>query len=769
MTTLEKGIAFMTRGYDIISRIPSAHSGRARVNQDRPTAGSAAVCRTCACAGLLLFMIGPANWAHAAEEDGLEEITVTAQKRAENSQDVPVTMQVYSSHALAALGVVNATDLAKFTPGLNLAGGSAGQTMLFGIRGVVQVDFSGIAESPVATYVDEGYVAGNSVTALGLFDLDHIEVLKGPQGTLFGRNATGGVVSIATKMPTDTYEGYAKIGAGSYGDHRIEAAFGGPVTDSLRFRVAGTFQENGNWVNNINPGGNALGANHGGSLRFHLDYKPAENAELLVTGYFSENHMGAGPYFSESTRNIFDAAGNVVNSHVVNEPTGLFNTPPSDAKHLTIDAVNVHDNGDLDRTEGLVAKATYDFGPVFTLISAINETQARVSVSDNAAAVPWLFSNNHTSARTFTQEARLNGEVGKLHWLTGAYYLHITSDSTLGNQYVPASAYFNDHANLYTNSYSAFSQLDYELVHNLTLTGAIRGTYEEKEYNYSSQIYDVNNVNYIAPARSPYHGSEHEPFITSKLALQYRPMDDVLLYIQQSRGVKAGSFNQPVLGGTAYPDSEIPYGKETLYAYEMGEKATLLDDHFRVNSSVFYYDYKDFQAFKIIGVTTQVINLPSKVYGAEMEITSRPVSGLTLQASASYTHDRVHNVSLGLPDTVTRTAPYTSPWKAGVLARYEIPDGFGGTFGLQTDVQYTGSFYYSLTNYDTTKISNYTLLDARLTWASRSGKWEASLSGENLTDRRYGLVGFDFTGLCGCSLASYGRPLWFKGEITRRF
>ena len=301
------------------------------------------------------------------------------------------------------------------------------------------------------------------------------------------------------------------------------------------------------------------------------------------------------------------------------------------------------------------------------------------------------------------------------------------------------------------------------------MTGGLRGTIEDKEFHYASAVYDLAGTTYIAPARSPYDGGEHEPFYTSKLALEYRATDGVLLYAQDSRGVKAGSFNAPTLGGTAYPDSEIPYKPEVLYEYELGEKITTLNDRLRINSSVFYYYYHDFQAFKIIGITTQVVNVPSKIYGAEMEVTAKPIAGLTLQASASYTHDRVYDVSIGLPETVTRIAPYTSAWKAGAMARYGFPDVFGGTLGIQLDTQYTGSYFYSLTNFDTTKIDDYTLLNARVNWVSQSGLWEGRLSGENITDKRYNEIGFDFSGLCGCSLTSYGRPIWFNASITRRF
>ena len=272
--------------------------------------------------------------------------------------------------------------------------------MLFGIRGVVQQDFSGHAESPVATYVDDGYIATNSVVGVKFFDIDHVEVLKGPQGTLFGRNATGGVVNIVSKQPTAEADGYAEIGYGSYRTSRAEAAYGGPISDVLRFRVATLIEQNGAYVDNIAPGAPDLGADRDMAFRGRLEYKPSDALDVLLTGYFSRSDFSWGPYFSLSTRTVSNAAGEIVNSVVVNEPT-LLGTPPSDARNLVVAANNARDSGGHSRLGGGTLKINWDFGPVLTSITDAKSSADGEFVDDDASTVSFIDSNNNGVSRAF--------------------------------------------------------------------------------------------------------------------------------------------------------------------------------------------------------------------------------------------------------------------------------------------------------------------------------------------------------------------------------
>jgi iron complex outermembrane recepter protein len=694
------------------------------------------------------------------------EVIVTAQKRAQAAQDVPLTMQAYSAAQLQEFGVTQASDLAKFTPGLNTAGANAGQTLLFAIRGVVQQDFGGQAESPVATYVDDGYIATNTVVGVKLFDIDHVEVLKGPQGTLFGRNATGGVVNIFSKQPTDIYDGYAEIGYGSYDNVRAQAAFGGPLSDTVKFRVAALFEQNGAWVNNVSPVGQDVGADQDVAVRAHLEYEPSADTDILFTGYFSRSHYSWGPYFSLSTRTVDDSAGNIMNSVVVNQPT-LLGTQPSDAARLTIDANDARDTGGQSRLAGGTIKATWNLGgPVLTSITDAKSAEDGEFVDDDGSPVSFINSSNNGFASSLSQELRLYGDQGSLRWYTGAFYLHIRAGMDPNRNWIyPANSRVDDWYTLRTNSYSGFGQVEYDLDSKWTLVGGLRVTQEKKNYQYNSEAFSLTGMD-LGPSRTPYHGDESFTLVTAKGELDYHLAEHVLLYGGWNRGAKAGSFNAPFAGGTAYPDSGIPYKPEILNAFEVGEKSTLVGGTVQLNAAAFYYNYQDYQAFKLIGLSTQVQNNPAKVYGGELALLAHPVPHLTTQITASYTHDRVYDVSIGEPELLTRVAPYTSAWKWSALAKYDfkLPSG---TLSVEGDVQHTGQFWFSLSNYDVTRVDGYDLLNARLTWTSDSGAWEVSLFGENLADKRYETVGFDLSALCGCTQVGYGRPRWLSGSIRR--
>jgi iron complex outermembrane recepter protein len=717
-------------------------------------------------AGVTALLFSAATYAQSE----IEEITVTAQKREQSAQDVPVTLQAYSADQLRELGAVSASDLAKFTPGLNVAGGSAGQTLLFAIRGVVQEDLSGTTESPVAVYADEGYISTPFASHIGLFDLDHVEVLKGPQGTLFGRNATGGVVNIFSKLPTDTYEGYSEVGYGSYNDKRFEGAFGGPITDQLKFRIAAAYEKNSGWVTNTSPTGGDLGGDDAMSVRGHLEYKPTDDIDVLLTGYFSDEQFSWAPYFSASTRNVYDAAGYVVNSYVVSAPT-LIGTQPSNPASLTVDANDAQSTGGHAHLSGGTAKFSWNFGPVLTLVTDAKSSTSSEFLDNDSSPVPYWNTNSNEFADSFTQEARLYDDQGKFRWFTGAYYLHIHSgeDPDLNTGSIFNNLFIDDRYFLTTNSRSLFGQVEYDVLPNVTLVGGLRGTIEDKAFTYASSLYNPEGV-YIAPTRTPYAGAEHEPLNSWKGEVEYRPESDAMLYLQYSRGVKAGGFNGPFTGSTAFPDSAIPYKPEKLDSYEVGEKVTFLDGLLQVDSAAFYYDYHDYQAFNQIGLSFEVTNHPAKVYGAETQIIAKPVHALTLEGFASYTHDRVYGVSLAPnPALLTLVAPYTSAWKGGALARYEVANVLGGSLSIQGDVEYTGQYWYSLTNFDSTSVPGYTLTNARLSWTNSDRHWEVGLSGKNLADIRYKTLGFDLSTVCGCSQVAYGRPRWFMGDVTYKY
>ncbi|MDP6880917.1 MAG: TonB-dependent receptor plug domain-containing protein, partial [Alteromonas macleodii] len=271
-----------------------------------------------------------------AAENVWESIEVTAQKRNENISDVGIAITAFSGEQLEALGLESSTELIAFTPGVSLAGDIGGQRAIFNIRGVVQNDYADLAEAPVAVYVDGGYLASTQAQTFGLFDVARIEILKGPQGTLFGRNATGGLVNTITAKPTADTEGYAEFTAARFKQYRFEGAISGEIADGIYGRFSGFINQQGEILENIYEDGAApdtrLGSVGGGedgynddtkAFRAQLLFDIGEQGSLLLSGNWSATPKSEGPYQVVNTTEIKDADGNVIDViYAADDPLG---------------------------------------------------------------------------------------------------------------------------------------------------------------------------------------------------------------------------------------------------------------------------------------------------------------------------------------------------------------------------------------------------------------------------------------------------------------
>ena len=273
-------------------------------------------------------------------------------------------------------------------------------------------------------------------------------------------------------------------------------------------------------------------------------------------------------------------------------------------------------------------------------------------------------------------------------------------------------------------------------------------------------------------------GGESFPFIDStsdtlyagKLQLDYRANDDLLLYAGVNRGVKAGSFNAQLAGGLPVPTSAIPYGDETLTTLEAGFKKTLGDGNTRVNGTVFYYDYKDYQAFLFTGVSGVVVNNDADNLGVEFDIQSSPVPGLDLLLAVSWFDATVKDVPLRVDGPIIRDVKpvYAPEFQASGLIRYEWPIS-NGSLHVQVNVTYSDEYFYNLRNFDADKYDSYIKVGARFGWASEDDNWLVALSVRNLTDERIGIQGFDLATLCGCNEISYQPPRWVGLNVVYSF
>jgi iron complex outermembrane receptor protein len=781
----------------------------------------------------------------------LEETIVTAQKREQNLQDVPIAVTAFTGAQMNAMGVQESFDIATFTPGVHISGNLAGQNTQFSIRGVTQNDFNDIIESPNAVYLDEGYIAIAQGQTFAVFDIDRVEILKGPQGTLFGRNATGGAVNYVSLKPDfENLGGYIDLTAGQFdvpndaNRYTVEAAITGPIGDKAAGRLAIRYNNQDAYLENkysaadtFNPppaanAGDDLGDDDTIAGRGTLAFRPTDNLEITVMGSYAKSEVATGPYQSKSTIAVVDEMGEIVN--VIDTPRdetrlsiqgdqdgggnvfdgsvllpgggiGLpgrlapgadffgYLDPDGDDFSFSGDFA-FDDNGDTE-TGGLYARVDWELqnGSDFTSITDYKTYDKSLFIDVDAAPVNQLANYAGVNADTFTQELRLTGETEKTRWVTGLYFLYIDNESDNGlkapeNSIVGAGGPFGGpvdigvNANLETTSYNIYGQLDYDFAENFTFTIGGRVIQEEKDFDLGIGIYrsfgndSFNRGPFLVGPDSPiisYSDDTSDTLWAGKVQVDWRPNDDLLLWAGINRGVKAGSFNAPLLGSYfgSGGDAALPYDEEVLISYETGFKATLGGGNTRLNGTVYYYDYQDYQAFLFVGVGGVVFNADAETYGAELELQTSPMDGLDLMFNVAYFDATVEDVPLRFdsplpPEDVDPT--YAPPFQASGMVRYAW-DGMGGTMAVQSDVSYSDSFYYNLRNFDADEFDDYTLVNAMVSWENSDQTWLASLAVRNLTDESAGVQGFDLATLCGCNEVSYRARRYYSMGLRYSF
>jgi iron complex outermembrane receptor protein len=452
---------------------------------------------------------------------------------------------------------------------------------------------------------------------------------------------------------------------------------------------------------------------------------------------------------------------------IVDQPT-QFGEPPSDPKHLRVDANSAQSDGGFNKVAGGSLHTSLDLADwQLSLISDYKVLKYRLQLDDDATGALYFDGTTDARVENHSQEFRAFRDFGAVRLTTGLYYLHINAQQTdLQKLYGLGGIQVLSPFTLRTNSYSAFAQGEVDISPKVTLIGGFRATRERKAYDYAAFAQTLDGAP-IATART-YQKNISDWLYSWKTQLDYRPVRGVLVYASYSRGTKAGSFNAPFAGSATPVDAEMPYKAEKLDSFELGAKTTLADGLVTLNGSVFYYDYSDYQAFKFVNFATVVANNPAREKGGEIELRVRPTRGLEFMGGASYVDASVKDVQLSnslASGVYDRTPPFTSKWQLVGSARYSF-DLAGGQLALQSDVQYRSRFFYSLTNFQATKVKAYALLNGRVSWTTADERWELAVFGKNLTDKRYRTVGFEASDFGGFTQVGYGEPRWLGVSLA---
>ena len=734
-----------------------------------------------------------ANISPKADSGGLEEVVVTATRREENPQNISTSIAVISGRQLEEKGITSTTGVANTVVGLQVFSPNSGTDNFFSIRGVTQDDYAEHEESPIAVYIDGAYMSQSAGTAALLFDTERVEVLRGPQGTLFGRNATGGLVQYISKQPTDDLDGYVQAAAGNYGSKHFEGAVGEKIADGVSFRLSAAVDDADPYLTNVLSHGDNPGNRDSWATRAQLRVQPTEDLRIDVNLHGTAQHVRAGFYKDIVT--YPDAADhglavalpsnlNYWGSCAGCDPAG-YKVPSSYGFYTGASAFPGYND---ESTVGDTTTIKYSAGNLnVTSISDITRYNKQYAEDSVTSAIREANFISGVHVTQYSQELHLdNGAKDRLRWITGVYYLHMDGDYNFGLGLYPAlltpiglqgvipNANATDYS-IVTRSLAEFAQGEYDVVKNVTAVLGVRWSNENKsfDYKYSALQGDAPNgpVNpgipptVIDPAVAGSAAKLAEGDWSGRAALNWHMTDDVMSYISWNKGTKAGGFNAP-----SFPLATVvgyKFGEEKLYATEIGVKGEYLDRTLQANADLFYYDYQGYQAFNEVGFNYYITNLPSRIKGAEVSISAAPVSALRLDAGLALLD--AHTYQIVLPDGTVASRTNTQSPRIDITgsAAYRWRLTTGGDIDLGTDFSYRSSVYFSLLNDPSGEQKGYWLDNAHLAYDSPNGRWTVQARVENLFDREY-FANIVPESSFGFSEAVYGMPRTFELGVKYR-
>ncbi|TBV10973.1 TonB-dependent receptor [Stutzerimonas kirkiae] len=681
--------------------------------------------------GQPLFAAEPAAEPRAA---ALGTVTVTATRREASLQEVPVAVSVVDGEQLERDNRNNVSSIVQQVPTLNYrAGASNKDTSLF-VRGVGTISTSPGVEPTVATVVD-GVVFGRpGQSTLDLLDLQRIEVLRGPQGTLFGKNASAGVLNIVSQdVPEETrgYVDYSHFGKGN--ENRLRFGIGGRLTDTLKGSLSTLWGAYDGNVKNVHNGHRVNGYDRKG-VRGKLVFEPNEDLRvtLIADHMDGEDDLPNGVITATSNATFASALRPVVAS--------------ADNRRINTDYRTYVE----DRNSGLSGQVDWRLGDfTLTSISAWRGwDNTQYQDGDRLATLPLAASHDkgEVDYEQFSQEFRLTSPKGQFNeYVLGAYYFHGRSDERYQRWSTNAGVLDHGRADysVRNDSFALFGENTFNFTDDLRGILGLRWTYDELDYEHRRVSTSAVAVTGIQPSTSS-SGSVDEDGFSGRVGLQYDFTDDLVGYLTYSRGYKGPAYNtffnmQPRDTGALKP--------ETSDAYELGLKATALDKRLSANLALFHTDYDDYQAnfFDTVAgqVVTRLINAGSvKTQGVELDAAFQVTRQFKLSAALAYTKARIDHFNCPAGAAATcdidgGRLPFTPDWKSHVRADYSIPLGNGLDVELSTDYSWQDAVQFSLDQNADTVQDAYGIWNASVALADYDAGWRVALLGKNLGDKSY--------------------------------
>ncbi len=777
---------------------------------------------------LAVFLL---NTATSAQE--LEEITVTAQKRVESMQTVPVSVSAFKGSDLEALGWDNPNSISNQVPNMQVSAPLGEVQPLFAIRGVSMIDYTPTQASPIGVYVDEAYLGASFTHGLSLFDTERIEVLRGPQGTLYGKNTTGGAINIRTQTPEigDVTNGMFSIGAGDFGLVTASGAVEGTlVDDKLAARIAVKYKEDDGVIEHVGGAGDANQTSYT-VARLTLNYQPTDslNAVFKLTAGNSDARAAA-PRTEGILPGGVDFTGNVTRDGL-----GFYQTRINNVGNMEVDMLQTN------------LRLTYeaDSYSIVSVTSYYDADYFQVTDTDGTET-PFLAIDWGATTDAVAQDLRfVSAFDSAFDIIAGVYFGKEDMDSDIVH-----TEFFNNQAvfgpgtlfngmgqvdrrfDVSKESIALYTHMNYQFTDRLGLTLGLRYTEDEstRDYINYSRLDESGNplgswlpgnvltplflaAGFDAPGVTPDLAAilasnpnlpdlpagtfldgtyslasgevrtVKEDAVTGRLYLDYQLTDDVMVFGGYSRGFRSGSFNNGLIYADQSNDNGAYAAPEFVDAFELGFKGEFFDRKMRLNGSVFHYDYEDQQFITQIGVSAFLVNAGgADLSGAEFELLAVPTERLTIQAGIGLLDTEYTELVLPALSTPVATDTIDLAGNEAVSSPeinfntaidYDLPLGSDWSIQLHLDGTYLDdqwfSAYNDLDGHAPLMQESYWLWNGKATLADIDDRMSFSLWVQNLADEEYDIFAINLQGAFGINYYIPGRPRTYGADFTYRF
>jgi iron complex outermembrane receptor protein len=671
----------------------------------------------------VMLAAAPAHAQNAASDsqEGIADIVVTAEKRSTNVQDVPIAITALGADELARANVIGTRGLSGLAPNVNI--GQDARGVIVSIRGVSSANVTFSRDPSVAFHVDGVYMSRPTGATGTFYDLDRVEILRGPQGTLYGRNSTGGTVNVITAKPTYEFGGNVSASYGNYDAVQLQGMLNVPIVDDkVAFRIAGIHSKHDGYTRNRFPGGVSLDDQDDQAIRATLLLEPTDNLKIVLGGDY-----------------LWQGGGG----------QAIVQFPDATPRSVALNAPG----GQRNRLYGARAEVTLSL-PTFDIVSLTamrRDNQHWIYDGDgNATTTTSVLIAN--KGEQFSQEVRfVSTDDGPFKWIAGGFFLREENADQGTALYDTALTTGNAQIRWgrVSKSKSLFGQFDYTLFDRLTLTAGARYTWDDKKApNGINALFDATGYTtpntYVAPV--PFHGEQY----TWRLGAKYDLNTRNNIYANVARGYKAGGFNSPPF---------TTYDPELITSYEIGTKNRFAGNTIQLNASAFYYDYTDFQINSAVTINNALRTLISNagaatVKGIEIESVFQPIPALRIDGSIGYLSTKFDSLKEAY-DAVSRTRvdltgnrlPRAPEWTWRVGMRYDAAIG-SGTLSPNISLQGQSGQFFSefndrvitvgattITNYVRMREKGWVMANASLRYEARDARWFIEAFGQNLFDK----------------------------------